>query len=290
MGSRSRLAPWARKKIDLKQLREVKILLRKYQLHTVCESARCPNQGECFGRGLATFMIMGDICTRRCAFCSVRKGNPLPLDPHEPLRVAEATRRMELNHVVVTSVTRDDLPDGGARHYSETVLALKRSENVKSIEVLTSDFGGCEESLREVLLSEPDIFNHNLETIPRLYSEIRPQANYERSLQILRVAATFHRGIMTKSGLMVGFGEQPEEVEQVLIDLKKAGCSLVTIGQYLRPELKNIPVSEYVDEKIFLRYETFGKRLGFKAVFSSPFVRSSYQADIMASRFKQAHL
>ncbi len=284
MDSQSRIAPWARKRIDLKQLREVKVLLRKYKLNTVCESARCPNQGECFGRGQVTFMIMGDICTRNCKFCAVRNGTPLPLDHQEPFRVAEVVKRMDLDHVVVTSVTRDDLPDGGANHYCSTILTLKRLKNLKTVEVLTSDFGGCLESLREVLRLEPNIFNHNLETIPRLYPEIRPQADYERSLDIIREASTFQRGLKTKSGLMVGFGEQPEEVEDVLFDLKKAGCSIVTIGQYLRPELNNIPVYEYVDEKTFLRYETFGKKIGLEAVFSSPFVRSSYRADMMIAR------
>lgn len=289
MDSQSRLAPWARKKIDLKRLRNIKVLLRQYQLHTVCESARCPNQGECFSRGQATFMIMGDICTRNCAFCSVHKGDPFPLDPQEPFRVAEAAKKMNLSHVVVTSVTRDDLSDGGAQHYADTVQALKQCEGIDSVEVLTSDFGGCLDSLYKVLRSAPDIFNHNLETIPRLYSAIRPQAVYARSLNILREAATFHEGMKIKSGLMVGFGEQPEEVEQVLWDLKETGCSIVTIGQYLRPGLGNIPVAEYVSEETFLRYETFGRQIGFEDVCSSPFVRSSYQADILANRFKQTH-
>ncbi len=289
MDPQSRIAPWARKKIDLKRLRNIKVLLRQYQLHTVCESARCPNRVECFSRGQATFMIMGDICTRNCAFCSVQKGDPFPLDPQEPFRVAEAAKQMNLSHVVVTSVTRDDLSDGGAQHYADTIQALKQCEGIDSVEVLTSDLGGCLDSLHKVLRSEPDIFNHNLETIPRFYSAIRPQAAYARSLSILREAATFHEGMKIKSGLMVGFGEQPEEVEQVLWDLKEIGCSFVTIGQYLRPALGNIPVAEYVSEDTFLRYETFGRQIGFEDVCSSPFVRSSYQADILANRFKQTH-
>lgn len=287
MGSKGRLAPWARKKIELKRLRDVKVLLRRHQLRTVCESARCPNQGECFGRGQATFMIMGDTCTRRCAFCSVRKGKPLPLDPLEPFRVAKAAGEMNLSHVVVTSVTRDDLPDGGAQHYAETVQALKQCQDDRTVEVLTSDFGGSLDALHKVLRSAPDIFNHNMETVPRLYSTIRPQADYKRSLNVLKEAAAFHKSLKVKSGLMVGLGERPEEVEQVLCDLKRAGCNIVTIGQYLRPEQSNIPVAEYVDEKIFSNYEAFGKQIGFEAVFSSPFVRSSYQADIMAKKLRQ---
>lgn len=289
MDSQSRLAPWARKKIDLARLRSIKVLMRKYQLHTVCESARCPNQGECFSRGQATFMIMGDICTRNCAFCSVQSGHPLPLDSREPYRVAEAAKAMNLSHVVVTSVTRDDLPDGGALHYARTVLALKQCENIDAVEVLTSDFGGDLDSLHKVLHSGPDIFNHNLETIPRLYPTIRPEADYARSLNIIKEASSSQGSMKIKSGLMVGFGERPEEVEDVLKDLREVGCTIVTIGQYLRPEMKNIPVVEYVCEETFSRYETFGKQIGFEGVYSSPFVRSSYQADLMAGTFITTH-
>jgi lipoic acid synthetase len=234
-------------------------------------------------------MIMGDTCTRKCGFCSVQNGQPRPLDPQEPYRVAEAAKELNLSHVVVTSVTRDDLPDGGAQHYANTIRALKQCENIDSVEVLTSDFNGSLDSLRQVLQAGPDIFNHNLETIPRLYAAVRPEADYARSLSIIEKAASFHKGMKAKSGLMVGFAERPEEVENVLGDLREAGCSIVTIGQYLRPELDNIPVAEYVSEETFSRYETFGKLLGFEAVYSSPFVRSSYRADLLASKFKKTH-
>ncbi len=283
MGDEGRIAQWARRKIDLKKMRSVKSILRRYDLHTVCESARCPNQSECFDRGQATFMIMGDICTRNCSFCNIKSGVPFPLDAEEPKRVAEAARFLGLKHVVVTSVTRDDLDDQGASHYAATVDYLKRVDCVETTEVLVSDLGGKKDALMVVLKAKPDVFNHNVETVPSLYAKIRPQADYIRSLKILQWATDTRIAKIVKSGFMVGFGERVEEVEELLDDLKDTGCSVVTIGQYLRPSTRNISVQEYVPLERFKQYEEFGERIGME-VIASPFVRSSYKADILVHR------
>ena len=248
-------------------------------LHTVCQSASCPNIGECFSRRTATFMILGDACTRSCGFCGVSHDAPHPVDPDEPRRVAEASVRLGLRYVVVTSVTRDDLPDGGAGHFAETVRQLKAAIPGAKVEVLIPDFGGDEDALRAVLDSAPFVLNHNVETVPRLYSTVRPQAVYERSLVVLETARRFRTSIHTKSGLMVGLGEEQGEVLEVLSDLRRAGCDIATIGQYLQPSKRNLPVVEYVPPSQFDEYARVGREMGFSHVASGPFVRSSYHAE-----------
>lgn len=278
-----RLPAWLRKpETAFVALHEIKRELRRLELHTVCESARCPNIHECFRRGTATFMILGDRCTRGCGFCAVPKArHPAPPDPNEPAHVAQMARAMNLRHVVVTSVNRDDLPDGGAGHFAETIRAIRAALPAATIEVLTPDFLGDLDAVTTVLEARPDVFNHNVETVPRLYPRVRPQARYERSLAVLEFAAR-NGGTLVKSGLMVGLGERCEEVEEVLRDLRRCGVSIVTIGQYLQPTRRNLPVAEYVPPERFEAYRESGLRLGFRAVFSGPFVRSSYMAELVA--------
>jgi lipoic acid synthetase len=278
-----RLPAWLRKpETAFVALHEIKRELRRLELHTVCESARCPNIHECFRRGTATFMILGDRCTRGCGFCAVPKArHPAPPDPNEPAHVAQMARAMNLRHVVVTSVNRDDLPDGGAGHFAETIRAIRAALPAATIEVLTPDFLGDLDAVMTVLEARPDVFNHNVETVPRLYPRVRPQARYERSLAVLEFAAR-NGGTLVKSGLMVGLGERCEEVEEVLRDLRRCGVSIVTIGQYLQPTRRNLPVAEYVPPEHFEAYRETGLRLGFRAVFSGPFVRSSYMAELVA--------
>ncbi|MBI5903511.1 MAG: lipoyl synthase [Deltaproteobacteria bacterium] len=274
-----RLPPWAKKMLGpASRLHEMKAVLRKRNLHTVCESARCPNIGECFSKPTATFMILGDVCTRRCGFCSVdKRPEPLVVDPCEPENVAVTTKELGLKHVVVTSVTRDDLPDGGAGQFALTIRAIKDNIPAILVEVLTPDFKGEEASLLKVLRAGPDIFNHNLETVPSLYPLVRPQADYRRSLDVLKRAKA--SGVMTKSGIMVGFGETPGEVRLVLDDLVSIGCDAVTIGQYLRPSRDNLDVREYIEPAVFKEYEEYGRAIGIRYVYSGPFVRSSYNAE-----------
>ena len=260
---------------------DTKQILRNHRLSTVCEEARCPNMGECFSKPAAAFMILGSACTRNCGFCSVEFSAPKPLDEMEPERVALAAKDMGLKYVVVTSVTRDDLPDGGAGHFAETVKAVKKHLPKTTVEVLTPDFKGDYDSLKTVLDSAPDVYNHNVETVPRLYPYVRPQANYERSLNVLRNAKKIALDINAKSGLMVGLGETFNEVVSVLKDLKDAGCDTVTIGQYLRPGKQNLPVKEYVRPEIFNEYKETAVKIGFKYVASAPLVRSSMNAEEM---------
>jgi lipoic acid synthetase len=255
-------------------------LVRDLALRTVCQSAKCPNQFECFSRGTATFLIMGDTCTRNCAFCNIRPGAPAPPEPDEPARVASAAARLKLRHAVVTSVTRDDLADGGAAHFAATVLALRRKLPRAGVEVLIPDFQGDADALAKVAASGPRVINHNVETPPAHYGRIRPQAVYERSLELLRRVAG--AGIVAKSGLMVGLGETDEEVEAVLADLAGAGCGIVTVGQYLRPSRQHPPVARYVRPEIFDAYAAKARKLGIRHVFSAPLVRSSYQAGLFA--------
>lgn len=277
--AKKRLPSWAKKRLGpASSLHEMKAILRKRNLHTVCESARCPNIGECFTKPTATFMILGDVCTRGCGFCSIDKSQaPLLVDPHEPANIALTAKELGLKHVVITSVTRDDLPRGGAVQFALTIKAIK--DNISSIlvEVLTPDFEGSEEALATVLNARPDIFNHNLETVPSLYPVVRPQADYRRSLEVLRRAKA--SGVTVKSGIMVGLGETKDEVKEVLRDLLAVGCDAVTIGQYLRPTRKNLEVKEYVEPEVFKEYEEYGKAIGLKHVYSGPFVRSSYNAE-----------
>jgi len=254
-------------------------LLREYGLHTVCEEARCPNQGECFAHRTATFMILGNLCTRHCAFCSVSPGEPLPLDADEPQRVAQAAKDLGLRHVVVTSVTRDDLNDGGARHFASTIKAIRTLLPDAIIEVLIPDLGGDEEALQVILHARPHILGHNLETVPRLYPLVRPQADYERSLRLLALAKAKVGGILSKSGLMLGLGESMVEVEKIMRDLRRASCDLLSLGQYLQPTSRQIPVQDFIPPEIFSRLQEKGRQLGFANVASAPFVRSSYHSE-----------
>ncbi len=254
-------------------------VLRELGVRTVCEEARCPNIGECFSRPTATFMIAGARCTRRCGFCAVDTARPAPLDPVEPARIAEATRRMALRHVVVTAVARDDLADGGAAHFAATIRAVRAAAPSARIEVLTPDFKGEEAPLRTVLDAAPDVFNHNLETVARLARAVRPQASYARSLDVLARAKRLRPSVLTKSGLMVGLGETPAEVRAAMEDLRAGACDLLTIGQYLQPTRQHLPVVEYVAPAAFTEYGRIGRELGFRHVAAGPFVRSSYHAE-----------
>lgn len=264
-------------------LHSTKRKLRSHRLSTVCEEARCPNIGACFSKPTATFMILGSRCTRNCGFCSIDSSLPQPPDTEEPERVAHAAFDMGLKYVVITSVTRDDLPDGGAMHFSKTITAVRNLLPNTRIEVLTPDFRGDSGALMTVLTAGPDMFNHNVETVPRLYPAVRPQAVYEQSIRVLRTAKDLAPHISTKSGLMVGFGEIFSEVVEVMEDLRLAGCDFLTIGQYLRPSRQNLPVAEYVHPEVFDKYREAGLNLGFKAVASAPLVRSSMNAEEMFS-------
>jgi lipoic acid synthetase len=251
-------------------------------LNTVCWSAKCPNIGECFKRGTVTFMIMGDVCTRDCGFCSVKNGKPDRLNVAEPLLVGSAVKKLGLNYAVVTSVTRDDLPDGGAGQYAGTIWAIRKMNPECKIEVLIPDFKGDKSALEAVVVSKPDVLNHNIETVPRLYSKVRPQADYHRSLDLLKSVKEMEPDCVTKSGLMVGVGETIDDVEQVFRDLRDADCDLITVGQYLRPSRDNIPVERYVHPDEFEELRKTAIEMGFKNAASGPFVRSSYFADEQA--------
>ncbi len=283
--TRTRLPEWIReKKLDLTALRDVKTLFREKSLHSVCESLACPNRTECFSRGTATFMILGDICTRSCGFCNVTTGRPYAApSPDEPRSVAEAARSMNLRHVVVTSVTRDDLPDGGAAHFAATIAELRALLPGVAVEVLIPDFRGDVDAIRTVAAARPDYFNHNVETVPRLYDFVRPGGRFERSLAVLRAAKRYDPSIVTKSGLMLGLGERRDEVVDVLRRLRESECEIVTIGQYLQPKREKLDVVEYVRPEVFEEYRVIGEEIGFRAVFSGPFVRSSYMADVVVS-------
>jgi lipoyl synthase len=279
-----RLPPWIReKKINLAGLHEIKTLLREKELHSVCESLACPNRTECFTRGTATFMILGNVCTRKCGFCNVTTGRPYaPPDPEEPRNLAEAARRMNLRHVVVTCVTRDDLTDGGALQFARTIRELRAALPGAAVEVLTSDFRGNLESVETVVREKPDFFNHNVETVPRLHDVVRRGAKFERSVTVLEHAKKIEPDVVTKSGMMVGFGERKDEVLDSMRALRDAGVEILTIGQYLQPNRKKLRVAEYVHPDVFEQYRLAGLDLGFRAVFAGPFVRSSYMADVVA--------
>jgi lipoic acid synthetase len=257
---------------------EVQALLKQHNLHTVCQEANCPNRGDCFSRGTATFLIMGPNCTRNCRFCNVTFGRAMPLDKDEPANIARAVEILGLKYVVITSVTRDDLPDGGAMHFSNVISAIRDSRRDVKIEVLTPDFQSDKEALKTVFTAGPDIFNHNIETIPRLYSQIRPAADYRRSLAVLRMAADFG-GMAVKSGIMVGLGESVDELSEVFDDLQMAGIELLTIGQYLAPSKNHYPVKKYYSPEEFERLAEIARHCRIKSVFSGPLVRSSYHAD-----------
>jgi len=255
-------------------------LLKELGLETVCENARCPNRPECYSRRTATFMIMGNICTRPCGFCSVPRGEPDPLEIDEPQRVAEAAHRLGLKHVVITSVTRDDLPDGGADHFYRCVLAV-RERTGAVVEVLTPDFLGDVGAIDRVIESQPEVFNHNTETVPRFYKKVRGRAEYQRSLDLLRYVKRRAPHLTTKTGLMLGLGETREELLDVLGDIRRTGCDVLTLGQYLTPTLKHVPVVRYLPPEEFDELAVLARSLGFQQVASGPFVRSSYHADEM---------
>jgi lipoic acid synthetase len=276
----SRAPEWIReRKLRLSELHGVKSLMRAHGLHTVCEEARCPNRGECFARGTATFLLLGDVCTRACGFCDIQNGKPLPVDPLEPWRVRDAVAAMGLRFVVLTSVDRDDLPDGGAGHFAAAIRAVRSLDPAPGVEVLTPDFRGSLESLETVVAAAPDVFNHNVETVPRLYPRVRRGARLDRSLGLLARAKEIAPALTTKSGLMLGLGEREDEVRELLRGMRDASVDIVTIGQYLRPSLENLPVEEYVPPDVFERHREFGEALGFRHVFAGPFVRSSYRAE-----------
>jgi lipoic acid synthetase len=282
-----RLPEWARKnRTHFESLNQLKRGLRGLNLHTVCEEARCPNIHECFHRGAATFMILGDRCTRGCGFCSVQKLNlrkhEVRLDPNEPANVARMARDMALKYVVITSVNRDDLADGGSHHFAETVREVRSALPHARVEVLTPDFCGNLNAVARVIDAGPHVFNHNMETVPRLYARVRPQADYRQSIDVLAFARRHGAPeMLTKSGFMVGLGETADEVRALLADLHAAGTDVATIGQYLQPTRRNLPVTEYVEPRVFDEYRDFGLSLGFKMVFSGPLVRSSYMADLV---------
>jgi len=269
---------WLNKKISLRDCADVKTLLKGLRLNTVCEEALCPNMGECFSRRQATFMLLGAICTRGCRFCGVAKGSPLPLDADEPRRIAQAVRDLGLTHVVITSVTRDDLADGGASAFAETLRSLRSIGRSIMVETLIPDFNAEEKSLRVIADANPDIIAHNVETVPRLYAQVRQGSSYERSLRALRIIKNIAPAIPLKSGLMLGLGEKKDEVYSVFDDLVAAGCSFLSIGQYLAPSNKHVAVSQYVELGIFQEYKNQALLRGFAYVKSAPYVRSSYAA------------
>jgi lipoic acid synthetase len=275
---------WIRVKLTAgNEITRVKQLLREHNLHTVCEEAACPNLAECFQHGTATFMIMGDLCTRRCPFCDVAHGKPLPLDKDEPLHLAEAIRAMALKYVVITSVDRDDLRDGGAGHFAECIKTIRQQSPATKIEILVPDFRGRMDKAIAILAAEPcDVFNHNLETVPRLYKQARPGADYSGSLKLLEGYKKANLQTPTKSGLMLGIGEKREEVLQVMRDLVDHGCTMLTLGQYLQPSKDHLPVKNYITPEQFDEYGRIARSLGFEQVASAPLVRSSYHADVQA--------
>ncbi|MFZ1072700.1 MAG: lipoyl synthase [Verrucomicrobiia bacterium] len=279
--SRPRLPEWLRTKLPTSDsFAHTRSLLDELKLHTVCESAKCPNHWECWSKGTATFMIAGDRCTRACGFCAVTTAKPFALEADEPARVAEATRRMRLRHIVITAVARDDLADGGAEHFRKTIETVRELNPGIMIEVLVPDFNEHDESIETVLAADPHIFNHNLETVRRLTPLVRSRATYDRSLSVLRKVKTKRGGtIYTKSGMMLGLGETEEEVVVALEDLRRAGCDILTLGQYLQPTLKHLPVAEFVPPEVFDAYGRIARTLGFVHVASGPVVRSSYHAD-----------
>lgn len=265
------------------EVQRIKKMLREQNLHTVCEEAACPNLGECFAHGTATFLIMGNICTRRCPFCDVAHGRPDPLDENEPQHLAQTIAAMQLKHVVVTSVDRDDLRDGGAGHFIRCIDEIRRQSPQTRIEVLVPDFRGRMDAALAILAEcPPDIFNHNLESIPRLYKAVRPGSDYDWSLDLIERFQNAHPDIPTKSGLMLGLGESIDEVKQVLRDLRAHGCRMLTLGQYLQPSRHHLPVERFVTPEEFAELAEFAKSLGFEQVASGPMVRSSYHADLQA--------
>jgi lipoic acid synthetase len=285
------LPVWLTKRVpSLETVREVEGMMRDARLHTVCESARCPNLGECWSKKTATFMILGDICTRTCGFCAIKVGRPEQVDREEPLRVAETARAMGLKHIVVTSVARDELADEGASQFAATIRALRDEIPNAIVEVLTPDFKGKRWCVKLVVDAGPDIYNHNIETVERLSPEVRPQAKYRRTLELLQGVKQMDPAVYTKSGIMLGLGETRDEVVRTLTDLRSVGVDAVTIGQYLRPTMHHLSVREYIHPDTFLEYERTGSELGFLFVASGPFIRSSYNAIEFSKRILSERL
>lgn len=290
----NRFPPWIVKRLSLapsdkkggeEEVNKTRNLLSRLDLHTVCEGARCPNLWECFAESIATFMILGDICTRNCKFCSVAKGTPLPVDQKEPKRIAQAVKKLGLKHVVITSVTRDDLPDGGASQFFFTVMEVRSINPDVIIEVLIPDFVGSREAINQVLEARPEIVGHNLETVPSLYRKVRPGASYERSLKLLKLVKILQPDIYTKTGLMLGLGEEEQEILGVMEDLRRIDCDILTMGQYLQPSNSHLEVRRFIPPSEFEEYKKVAEKRGFLFVASGPFVRSSYRASEFSSRF-----
>jgi len=277
--SRKQKPPWLKRRLPTgPDFERVKALINKGGLHTVCQEAKCPNMWECFSKHTATFMIMGSRCTRSCRFCAVDHGPIAQPDPKEPAKVAEAARKMGLSYVVITSVTRDDLPDGGAAFFAQTIQEVRKQIPDALVEVLIPDFQGNAEALKTVLKARPDVLNHNIETVPRLYSTVRPEANYNRSLEVLKQARQYDKSVATKSGLMLGLGELPDEISRTLEDLVKAGCCMLTLGQYLQPSKQHLQVERFIPPEEFDSWQKTALEIGFSQVAGGPFVRSSYHA------------
>ena len=284
---KERLPPWFKQKpADPRIMVPMEKLLDELSLHTICESALCPNVAECFSRKTATFLILGDVCTRRCSFCAVKKGQPLPVDGKEPQHILEAVEKLNLSYVVVTSVTRDDLSDSGASQFVKTINMLHQKKNGVVVEVLVPDFGGSVEALEAIVGAHPEVVNHNLETVPRLYSAVRPRADYSRSLKLLSMAKKLNPDIVTKSGLMLGLGETKEEVVKVMEDLRRVNCDLLTIGQYLQPSPEHHPVVRFIPPEEFSQYGDICRDMGFAEVAFAPLVRSSFKAAELYAKVK----
>lgn len=282
-----RLPDWVKRSVlNTDDNRQVRQILKEQNLSTICESGRCPNKGECWANKTATFLLMGPICTRTCRFCSVNKGAPMPLEADEPIRVTEAAKQMGLRHIVLTSVNRDDLPDQGSEHFAKTIQTLKEEIPGIIVEILTPDFQGNKDCLKTVLAANPSVFNHNLETVPRLYLSVRPGSKYQRSLDVLAASKELRPDIATKSGIMLGLGESRQETEEVLKDMRKHNVDIVTMGQYLRPSKDQLPVQRYVTPEEFSELGDFALSLGFKTVHSGPLVRSSYHAEEIAKNLE----
>jgi lipoic acid synthetase len=291
MGMSQRLPDWLKIRLPRPDtIKQVEQMMRSKNLHTVCESARCPNLPECWSKKTATFMILGDTCTRSCGFCAIKVGRGLELDPFEPLNVAKTTKDLGLRHVVVTSVARDDLKDEGAEQFAKTIRALHEEIPDVIVEVLTPDFKGKEECIRTVCDAHPEIYNHNIETVERLHTIVRPQARYARTMGVLSKVKEIDPAIYTKSGIMLGLGETKDEVVKTLQDLRNLGVDAVTIGQYLRPTMKHLPVVEYIHPEVFKEYEAIGDEMGFAFVASGPFIRSSYNAIAFSEKVMKERL
>lgn len=282
-----KLPSWLKQKFpDPNAMLSMKSLLDGASLHTICESARCPNIGECFSRKTATFLILGDVCTRHCTFCAVKKGSPTPVDKEEPQHLLEAVEKLGLHYVVITSVTRDDLPDGGASQFARTINLLHENRRDIIVEALVPNFMGSAPALKTIVEAHPQVINHNIETVPRLYPEVKPEADYGRSLELLATVKRLNPEILTKSSLMLGLGETRDEVIGVMKDLREAGCALLTIGQYLQPSPEHHPVARFVSPDEFSQYQPMGRDIGFMEVVSAPLVRSSFRAAELYAKVK----